>query len=362
MTTEATTPEQIDALLHAEDLGRSFGSDLLDENDVLVEDISGELLGGYVERNNYATVHATCELEITRELTWQTARVRPRITLTGAGYWRTWNLGVYVLAQPETRLDRIPLTYKVKGQDKTMLLTRPIGDSYYLAAGSGYLDGVRGIIADAAVGGPGTLLDGTAEATDLSTAMCWLLYRDNPPTWLRAANDTLGAVNYRGLYADRNGCLCSEPYQSPTLRSPTLTFDLTDEQRQMVKEDRQVHRDELDRTNYFVFVREGMTTQPTSGAGLYIVDESGSGTKYKRHWWEQVESQTELEDRGDAVVEQMTQRRHTIKFPCSPCPPLWHFDVVGYHDLQAGGYLKGQVMNWRLPLDLSDMTVQMEVL
>jgi hypothetical protein len=362
MTTEATTTEEIIELLHAEGLQRSFGLELLDENDILIEDISDELRGGWVDRNNYGTVHGSCELQLSRPFTWETARMRPRITLVGAGLTKTWNEGVYLAPSPDTELGETPATHKVRGQDKLALLNRPVGESYSLAAGSGYLAGVRAIITASGVTGLAPLLDGTAESTTLTTAMVWLLDPSAPPTFLGMANDVLAMLGYRGLYANRDGRFCSEPYQSPGVRTPTWTFDLTDQQKQMVREDRQMRRDELDRTNYFVFVRTGMATKPISGAGLYIVDNSGTGTKYKRTWWLPVESQTELVSKGNETVEEMTQRKWTINFPCSPAPVLWHFDVVNYWDMQAGGYLKGQIMNWRQPLDLSDMAVQMEVI
>jgi hypothetical protein len=362
MATEATTQEEIEDLLHAEHMKADFGAELLDENHVLKEDISDDLQGGYVDRNNYSTVHGKCQLKLSRPLTWGTDRVRPYVTCTGAGYWKRWNLGVYRVTAPDTKLGESPLTYDASGEDPLALLARPIGDGYYVASGAKYLEAIEQVISDSEAGGPPPLLDGTAEASTLSAPMVWLLEQSNIASWLGIVNDLAAAIGYRGLWANRDGRYCSEPYQSPTVRTPTWMFDVTDEQRQMVVEDRTLSVDEGDETNYFVFVQVGTEDEPTSGDGLYIVDNSAGGTKYKRTWWLNTEGQAELEAEGDRIVEEMSQRKRTIKFPSSPAPVLWHFDVVDYHDLPAGGYLKGQVMNWKLPLDPeADMEVQMEV-
>lgn len=363
MTTEATTITQLEDLLHASNLTVDYGAELLDANDVLVEDISADLKeAGYVARNNYGTVHGSCRLLLSRAATWETARARPYVTCSGAGYWKRWNLGLYLISNPQIRLGESPLSYDVTGKDKLRHLAAQIGDSYYVASGTGYLDAVRQVIVDSGLTGLTPLLDGTAEATTLSSNLVWLLDPSGPPSWLRVANDLLRFVGYRGLYIDRDGAPCSEPWQSPGLRTPSWLFDLTNSQRQMVREERELTNREDDRTNYFTFVQQGMTTEPTSGAGLYIVDNSGTGAEYPGTWWLNVESQTELEAEGDRMIEEMTQRKRIINFPCSPAPFLWHFDVVDYHDLPAGGYLKGQVMDWKFPLDRSDMQIQMEVI
>jgi hypothetical protein len=82
-TTAPLTPEQIRALIVADAVEIEFGAELLDENDVVIGDLSGDLAGGEIEHHSYADVHGTCRLRLTRELDWVNTRVRPYMRITG---------------------------------------------------------------------------------------------------------------------------------------------------------------------------------------------------------------------------------------------------------------------------------------
>ena len=347
---EAVTTEQILALITADNLTVAFGAELLDVDDLLVEDISLDLLNGEVEHQNYADVHGTISLSISRELGWETARVRPWQTLTGAGYYKTWPLGVYLLTTPETPLGETPITYAVSGYDKLHLLQRPVGDTYVVATGASYLEAVVAAITTSEAGGLAPLLDGTAVETLLPEPMVWVLDTANPTTYLRIVNDLLSAIGYRGVWADATGRFCSVPYQNPLVRSPMWTLDVSDQKTCIVGESRTLTKDIYEPTNWWRFVRTGMTAEPVEGTGFYTVDLSDGGTKYKSVQSLDVADQPSLVARGDEIVQTARQVTQTLDITTGPLPILGHFDVLEYVDPEAVGTLKCQVRSWRLPL------------
>jgi hypothetical protein len=358
----ALTDAQILTLITCDNLQVDFGAELLSVSDVLVEDISDDLLGGEVEHSNYADVHGTCSLQLSRALTWSTARLRLSQTLTGAGLTKTWYLGVYLPLTPQTPLGETPATYDVQGYDKLHLLQKPIGDTYVVATGTGYLAAVRTAITASGDTGLAPLLDGTQEAAVLPAPMVWILDPADLTSYLRVINDLLAVVGYRGLYADRNGRYCSEPYHSPIDRPSIWTLDLSDAHTCIVGEYRTMTTDEWDGSNWWRFVRTGMAAQPVEGTGLYTVDQSGGGTKHKRIVALDVADQAALVLRGDAIVQSQTQLDRTLEITTGPLPIMGHFDVMLYRDPAAVGELKTQVRSWRLPLDGADCSLTLEVL
>jgi len=69
---DAFTVAQITALLQSPALQVDFGCELLDGNDLFLSDISADVVaaGSEVDRSNYATIHGTCKLDISRALQW----------------------------------------------------------------------------------------------------------------------------------------------------------------------------------------------------------------------------------------------------------------------------------------------------
>src|SRR5574343_757692 len=106
--TLADTPAKLQALLQAYHIEVDYGCELLDWDESTVTDISENVLGGSVSRNCFDTIHGTCQLTIDRELDWDTAKVRPYMTIEGGGYTQTRYLGTYHLDTPST-----PLSTKV---------------------------------------------------------------------------------------------------------------------------------------------------------------------------------------------------------------------------------------------------------
>lgn len=359
----ATTAEQIFALITASNLQVAFGAELLDANDVLIEDISDDLMGGEVEHQNYADIHGTCRLLLSRALVWSTARVRPYQTLSGAGYTKTWPLGVYLLTTPETVLGSTPITYEVSGYDKLHLLQRPVGDTYVVEAGTGYLAAVRAAIIASGATPTTVLLDSTAEGTVLPAPMVWVLDPEELTSYLTVINDLLAAVGYRGLYADANGVYCSEPYQSPLVRTPTWTLDLTDQSTVIVADTgRTLRTDVYDQANWWRFIRAGMDAAPVEGTGLYTVDLSDGGAKIKSVQLINAADQTALEAIGDAIVQTAQQIEQTLEVETGPLPLLGHFDVFIYRAPSEIGELRAQARSHRIPLEGGNVSLVLEVL
>ena len=212
----AFTAAQVTALLLAPAITVSAGLERLNASLVVQEDISDDLMGGQVERVMNATVHGTCKLDISRALAWGLDLVRPYMTLTDGKITARFNLGVFSLTTPERAVAWTPETYACSGFDRLYLLHRPVGDSYAVTAGTGYLAAVRSAVT--AAGLSGVNLDGTAEAKTLPSDMTWPLVKSTATTtststgssasstatgattWLNIVNELLGAISYRGLW------------------------------------------------------------------------------------------------------------------------------------------------------------------
>jgi hypothetical protein len=354
------------ALLTADHIEVKGGCWLLDVDDVPREDISDDLLGGEVEVNNSAPIAGTANFSISRPLAWNTDRLWPYMTVTAPelGLSDTYHLGVFLPLTPDLPMGETPATFAVQAYSKEKLLDHPVGDSYFVAAGTAYLDAVASVVTASGVSGAALQLDSTAVETTLSADMVWMLSDSETITWLRVVNDLLAAVSYRPLWADSEGRYCSEPYVSPVTKTVTWTFDLADLPTQIVGEMRSLTQDEWSATNWWRFIsRKSRTTAASEGDGFYTVDRSDSGVKIKKPVYKDVESQTELVAAGDADVEQETTRKTTIAVPCSPLPIFGHWDTAQYDDNETGlGSVKCQVASWRLPLDGRDMSLQIEVL
>lgn len=358
----ALTTSQVTDVLTGPSLSVSAGLELLDTDDVLVEDISDDLLGGTVQRSNYANVHATVSLSVSRALSWGAARVRPYMTLSNDDTDARFNLGVYVLATPERQIGETPETFGVQGYDKLYLLQGEIGDTYTVASGVAYLTAIRDVITASGVGGQ-VLLDATAAATTLPAARVWPLVENEAPTYLRVINDLLAAIGYRGLWTDENGAFRSEPYQAPSVRAVEWTFDADDECTTLVGEDRAVVDDLWDTPNWWRFVRRDLATEPTEGAGFYTVTNQSDGQTSidalgytrRRTVFLDAANQASLVAQGDRIVQTDRRRSSLLNVTTAPLPIAGHFDVASWVDSAAGGTRKVLAQSWELPLTGEDM-------
>lgn len=369
---QSLTDAVVSALLTADALTVSSGCELLDGDDELVGDITDDFVGGTIRRECLAAVHGTCSLQLTRDLAWGRQRVRPYMTLeadlpsTGHVQAR-FNLGVFVLTTPTQSLEPEPI-YQVDGYDKLHLLQAQVGDSYSVAAGTGYLAAVRTAIV-AAGAGERVLLDSTALAKVLPAAMTWPLDSSTETKWLNIVNDLLAAVGYRGVWTDQDGYFRSEPSRPPAERPLEWRFDVDDARTTIVGDERVLTADTWGVPNWWRFLRRAVDTSPSEGSGQYTVanDSDGPtslarlGRRVPKVVWLDAADQASLVAQGDTIVAADRRVTATLELTTGPFPIAGHFDVASYSDALAPGQGRLQARSWELPLDGSDMRWTWEV-
>jgi hypothetical protein len=352
------TETQVRSLLGtSSSLTVSAGLELLNPDLTLNTDLSDDFEGGTVERVMGATIHGTCKLRIARELLWGSALVRPYMVLTDGLVTGRWNVGVFSLATPVRVYGSGLTTFDCQGYDRLYLLTRPVGDTYTVAAGTAYVTAVGTAIA--AAGLVGVQIDSTALAKTLPRDMVWPLTGEGGATWLQVCNDLLGAIGYRGLYADlATGFFRSEPYVNPSARAVEFTFGATGVTAN-VGDERTETADTWNVPNKWVFVQRNVAAAPTEGAGQYTVTNQSTGLTSitsRGLTWPKVVSvdaadQASLMAQGDALVaaDKRSSRRYDVLTP--PFPAAGHADVYQYEDpLVAGGTVKVAATRWELDL------------
>lgn len=362
------TAAQIIELLTGPAVQVTSGLELLDATNLLVEDMSADLESGSLSRSNYATIHGTATFNVSRALAWGRDRVRPYMILTDAGVTARWNLGVYVMSTPHRVIAETPGVYQVTGSDLLYLLDSPIGDTYVVTSGTGYLAAVRSAI-NAAGGGTRVLLDGTAEAKTLPADMVWPLTQSTLSTWLDVINKLLKAVGYRGIWCDWDGNYTSEPYQNPTVRAPEFTFDADDADASIVGASRTVTNDLWQAPNWWRFIASTWPTTPAEGSGQYTVQNASDGPSSQASIGRTVRKvvfvtaadQASLQALGDQTVSTDKRVAELITATLSPSPMQWHMDVAEYVDTAAGGSVKVLTHQWTLDLAGADGQTQWEV-
>jgi hypothetical protein len=365
----AYTDAEVEALIRADAVEISGGAYLLDAAETSSTDITEDVVAevSEVELQWYATMPDSATLYLTRELDWDTDRIKPYVTLTanvgGITYTKSWNLGVFCPGQPETNFGETPRIYSVNCYSKLSILNRPVGDSYTVAASTDYLTAVQAVITASGMTGVSYSFDwsGTKNTT---AALAWVL-DSSETTYLKICNDLLAMAGYEPLWADSEGRFRSSPLTDYDTAPSVWTFDLTDEETTMVEEDRTQTEDEQDRTNYWIFVRNGVSALPSDGSGLHVIDNASGGTEYRRVVYLDADSQTELEARGEQIAAQAASRKKSIDFYTSPNPAMYgwgRFPVVTYTDTEAGGTLRAKVTGFRVSLEGMKSDVESEVI
>lgn len=367
---ESLTEDQVFALLTGDEVTVAGGLELLDGSNTLVEDVTDDLDHGEVSRENFADVHGTCRLTLTRELAWGRDRLRPYMTLAanvdGTDLTARFNLGVFVMTTPDSPRGEDPVLYDVVGYDLLHLLQAGPGDTYVVDAGTTYFAGIQSALAAAGLGVT-VQLDGTRQASVLTDAMVWALTPDQPPSWLRIVNDLLDAIGYRGLWMNQDGVPRSGPYLNPSVRPVEWTFDTSNSNTNLVGTDRSLASDVWAAHNWWRFVRKGMATRPVEGDGIYTVTNPSDGrtsvaalgrtVRADVHFVEAVD-QASLVTQGDRAVAADQSASRTFTVMVEPLPIAGHFDVVQLDD--EGESDKCQVTSWTLPLDGSQGRYVME--
>lgn len=339
----------------------SAGLELVDRSLTVLADITEVFAAGSITRSSYADLHGSASLQIEGALDWGSAIVRPFIILASTTTTARFNLGAYYTPTPETVLDEQPLTYAVEGLDILDGLNTPVGDTYAVAAGTGYLRAVEDILIGQ--GFTAYIIDQTSAAAVLPSHRTWVL--DENTTWLLIVNNLLSSIGYRGIWSDWDGQLRVEQYVSPATRQPEWTYD-AGASSSLWTPGRKVKREFYRAPNRWVFWQSNGVDgpAPTEGAGLYTVVnqtdgptsiEARGGRVISRPVPLDVADQTSLVKAGQRIVDDDLAVKATLTCGVAPNPLHWHFDVVGIDDPDvAPPGATALVTKWTLPLDGSD--------
>lgn len=352
---EHLTASQVDALLTGPSLRVSPGLEVVDESGTVLEDVSDRLVAGSVSHSNYATIHGTCKLRLLAPpLAWQSARVRPFLTLTSQGVEARFDLGVYLTSTPRRQVDAAPETFEVEGYGLLSILDTLTGTTYRVAAGTNVVAAVQAILDDHGAGTPHFI-----EQDDEVLASDRIYPLDEETTWLRVVNDLLASIGYRGLFEDWTGRYRSEPYRAPASQAPEWVYG-TDERTTILHPERAQEADYFDAPNRWVFVRQdpGDGVAEPSTPDVYEVTNQtdgptsigARGRTITRVEFLDVTSSAALVSRGDAVVAADKRLDATFDVVADPNPLHWHFDVVSLDDPEFGAPVKAVVQEWDLDL------------
>lgn len=338
------------------------GAELLNLNLDIIETITDNLVDGTVRRSNYATLHGSASLNISRELPWGRAIVRPFMTIESGSTLARFNLGAYFTNTPSRVLGSQPLTYSVECFDLLHALDTPAGEAYQVPGGARYLDAVEEILTDQ--GFTRMIIDRSRATTTLPSSRVWPIAENT--TWLIIVNDLLAAIGYRGIWSDWDGYLRLESYESPNTRQSEWTYNAT-ASNSILGQTRTYTRDFFAAANKWVAVRNGQTDQdtPIEGNGIYTyinqfkgetsVSARG-GRVITRLLSFDAADQAALVAQTQAAVEADLTLKTKISVETAPNPLHWHFDIVTLTDAEAGTDIKLLESSWELSLLGEDMS------
>lgn len=362
---EHLTEAQVRDLLTGPDLDvEKEGLELLDETNQVVEDISDDLVsGGSVSWDNRQALHGSVRLSLQRQLSWGRARIRPYMVLANAAVSARFNLGVYVLATPDTKRGETPITYDVTGYDLLSLLQTGPADTWVAVAGTTYFEACRDILDAAGIGAP-LLIDGTLQDTEIPATRVWAL-ASPVPSWLRMLTDLLAEIGYVPPWMDENGSIRSKPFQDVAVRPVEWTIDIADAKTNLAHDDRTLTIEGQDIANWWRFVRSNMDTTPEEGDGIYTVENLDDGatsqealgrvvTKYVPL---EAADQATLVAQGDKIVAGDMAAVRKVDLLIDPLPIMGTDDVFQYTD--SGETEKVAAASWTLNLDGSPGQLQL---
>lgn len=342
----------------------SAGLELLDMTLAVLSDLSDDLAGGSITRSSYATLHGTANLNLSVELDWGRAIVRPYMTLSDGTDEARFNLGAYFTSTPRHELDADPPTYAVQGYDILHALSSPVGEAYAVDAGVAYLTAVEEILTGQGFTAGTYLIDQALVATVLPSARVWLI--DERITWLIIVNDLLGAIGYQGIWSDWDGRLHCSPYENPRDRRPEWLYD-TGPTTSMLTVKRTIERDFFLAPNRWVGIRSNNVdgSAPVEGDGIYVyVNQYDGPTSVEARGGRVISRIVPLDVADQTGLEVALQRTidadlslKTALMLGTACNPLhWHFDRVVVNDPAVGSYVDALVSEWTLPLNGDDMS------
>lgn len=366
---DALTTAAVTAVIRdAPGLRVDAGCELLDRGLNVLADITDVFAGGSVTRQSYADLHGAATLGFESTLDWGSAIVRPYMVLSAATTTARFNLGAYYTSTPKTELGDLPLIHAVEGIDILDGLNSPVGETYGVAAGTGYLMAVEAILT-----GQGYTvyqIDQTATGTVLPTARTWAL--DPSTTWLGIVNDLLGSIGYQGIWSDWDGRLRVQPYLSPTVRPPEWVYDVG-ASTSMLTVRRTIERDFYRAPNRWVFYRSNNvdSSAPVEGNGIFtVVNTSDGPTSIEARGGRVISKPVPLDVANQSALVQAAQvtldadlrLKSKLQLGTAPNPLHWHFDRVTLNDPAVGPPAEVLCTKWTLPLNGSDMTHEWSLL
>jgi hypothetical protein len=365
-----TSAQVVQLIQNEESITLTGGLEIVDIDLNVIEDISGDLAGGNVERQSYADLHGSARFNISRTIDWGGDLLRPYIVISGGGITARFNLGVYHPTTPARPVNESPPTYQAEGYDILLRLAQPVGDAYSIDVGQPYLAKVEEILL--ARGYSQYVIDQDKAAVVTPSARVWAF--DDSITWLTIVNDLLASIGYAGIWSDWDGRLRVESYSNPIERGIEWYYS-DDMATTMLSTERSVERDYFSTPNRWVIYRSNMTDDvtPVEGAGIYtyVNDAVGDtsvqarrGLVITRPEGVDVADQASLIDRANQIINADMQVPTLINVAVSPNPLHWHFDRLLLQDAATVAIADVMCTQWSLPLppDSGDMTQQWRVL
>ena len=337
------------------------GCELLTGLDLMVaEDITADLVGGSVSRSAYATLHGRAQLQVSRELPWSSALVRPYMTMSDGVDLLQFRLGAYYTDTPARQLWETPISYDVQCTDILNVLDDFVGDAYAIPAGASYVDEIETILLS--LGVVRYYIDPDRSDAVLPADRAWMF--DAKTTWLSIVNDLAAAIGYGGAWSDWDGLIRVQRYISPRDRAAEWTYVTTLEDSTLAE--RASHRDFFASPNRWVFYRTNILgdSAPVEGAGKYTytndyIGETSTEARGRVITREpigiDVADQAALEAAARRIIDADMQVPTKVTAAGFPNPLHWHFDVLNLDDVAIGPPVNALGSQWTLPLNGQNM-------
>ncbi len=222
------TAEQVKAALHSDTVMLTFRYDLLDKVNAFKKRLDN-VLAGSVAYNALADIKRTARFLVEDDGTidFLSDRIKPwvRVLMLDGG-WVEFPQGVFLLTTPPRKVDSAGvITRDVEAYDLLQVLADDkVTERYTVIAGTNYIAAVRAVLDGAGLHdqnlNPTTKTLPADRDWDLGTPK------------LKIINDLLGAIAYRSLWMDENGCAVAQPYVSPSDRAPE--YDYRDDDKSVI--------------------------------------------------------------------------------------------------------------------------------
>lgn len=209
LATGIYTADQIRAMLMS-DREVWYEFDLFDKNDVPIGQVTAT---GSIDYNATAKIQRAANLQIVeeRDIDFLSEKIQPVMCLKTPTGEERFPLGVFYMSSPSRQASLGSVRRDIECYDMTLTLSDDKFTSRYkAAAGIKYDVAILNILASAGIE------DAIVTPTDKVLAVDIEFALGTPK--LDAINSLLAAINYNPIYANQNGRLVCEPYESPLHR------------------------------------------------------------------------------------------------------------------------------------------------